>query len=42
MADVDTNKIPAVRVTGDRTWNSSILAPLLEDTWEVLTRTGQV
>ena len=41
MIDVDTRKIPAVQVTDDRTWDSSMLVSLLDETLEAVTRTGQ-
>ena len=41
MIDVDARKILAVQVTDDRTWDSSMLVSLLDETLEAVTRTGQ-
>ena len=41
MVDVDTKKILAVQVTDDRTGDSPMLIPLLDEALEVVTRTGQ-
>ena len=41
MVDVDTKKILAVQVTDDRTGDSPMLIPLLDEALEVATRTGQ-
>ena len=41
MVDVDTKKILAVQVTDDRTGDSPMLIPLLDEALEAATRTGQ-
>ena len=41
MIDVDTKKILAVQVTDDRTGDSPMLIPLLDEALEVATRAGQ-
>ena len=41
MVDVDTKKILAVQVTDDRTGDSPMLIPLLDEALEVVTQTGQ-
>ena len=41
MVDVDTKRILAVQVTDDRTGDSPMLIPLLDETLEAVTRTGQ-
>ena len=42
MVDVDTKKILAVRVTDNRTGDSSMLVPLPDETLKTATRTGQM
>ena len=41
MVDVDTKKILAVQVTDDRTGDSPMLIPLLDEALEAVARTGQ-
>ena len=41
VVNVDTKKILAVQVTDDRTGDSPLLIPLLDEALEVATRTGQ-
>ena len=41
MADVDTKRRLAVQVTGDRTRDSLMIIPMLDEASEAATRTGQ-
>ena len=40
MVDVDTKKILAVRVTDDRTGDSPMSIPLLDEALEIVAKTG--